>query len=66
MRVTTLEETARKVSARKAALGGITDEQLAAARNRGSRGTPEKRAVLIALVEEAEQQGRATTFASHC
>ena len=59
-----LEEKARKAAARKAELRGITEEQVEAARNRGSRRTPEKRALLIALAEEAEHQGRALPFPS--
>ena len=59
-----LKEKERQLIARKAELGGITDEQIAAARNRGGRRTPEKRAMLIALAEEAERQGRALPFMS--
>ena len=66
MKANTLEEKARKVAARKAELGGITDEQIAAARNRGGRRTPEKRALLAYLAEEAEWQGRALPFPSNC
>ena len=64
MRITTLEEKARKVADRKAELGGISDEQVAAMRNRGGRRTPAKRALLAALAEEAERQGRPLPFPS--
>ena len=60
-----LKEKERQLIARKAELGGITDEQIAAARNRGGRRTPEKRALLIALAEEAERQGRVLPFRSN-
>ena len=59
-----LKETERQLIACKAELGGITDEQVAAMRNRGNRRTPEKRALLAALAEEAERQGRPLPFPS--
>lgn len=59
-----LKEKERQLIARKAELGGLTDGQVAAARNRGDRRTPEKRAILAALAEEAERQGRALPFPS--
>ena len=59
-----LKETERQLIARKAELGGISDEQVAAMRNRGSRRTPEKRALLAGLAEEAERQGRPLPFPS--
>ncbi len=60
-----LKEKERQLVARKAELGGISEEQVAAARNRGGRRTPEKRALLVALAEEAELQGRAPPFPSN-
>ena len=60
-----LREKQRQLVARKAELGGISEEQVAAARNRGSRRTPEKRALLAALAAEAERQGRELSFPSN-
>lgn len=59
-----LKEKERQLVAHKVELGGVTDEQIAAMRNRGSRRTPEKRALLAALAEEAERQGRQLPFLS--
>ena len=59
-----LKETERQLIARKKKLGGILDEQVAAMRNRGGRRTPAKRALLAALAEEAERQGRPLPFPS--
>jgi hypothetical protein len=59
-----LKEKERQLIARKAELGGISEEQIARARNRGGRRTPEKRALLAAVAQEAERRGRAPTFPS--
>ena len=59
-----LEEKERQLIARKAELGGIIEKQIAAARNKGNRRMSEKRALLAAVTEEAERQGRAPTFPS--
>ncbi|HEX6012752.1 MAG TPA: hypothetical protein VFY87_13340 [Geminicoccaceae bacterium] len=59
-----LKEKERQLIARKAALGGISEEQIAAARNRGTRRTPGKRALLEEIAAEARRQGREPAFIS--
>ena len=64
MQVVTLSEKAKRLEARKRALG-ITPAQLQAAQNSGKGRTPEKRALLRLLDEVARKQGRALPFAAN-
>jgi hypothetical protein len=59
-----LKEKERQLIARKAELGGISEEQIARARNQGTRRTPEKRALLEEIAAEARRQGREPPFIS--
>lgn len=61
MRVVDLKEWAAELEERKRALG-IDRARFEAARNNGTRRTPEKRALLQALADEARRQGRKPSF----
>ena len=63
MQVVTLSEKAKRLEARKRALG-ITPARLEAARKSGTGRTPEKRTLLRTLDEVARKQGRALPFAA--
>jgi len=63
MRTTTLKEQERKIEKRKSLLGLPSAEPALA--NSGARRTPEKRALLKALEEEAVRQGRQIVFPSN-
>ena len=61
MRVLKLREEAKRIEARKRALG-IDDARAAAARNTGTARTPRKRQLLRTLEDEARRQGRTVPF----
>jgi hypothetical protein len=65
VKVVTLREKAQRIAARRAAIGGVTEERIERARNRGSRRTPDKRALLDEIAREAERQGRENPFRSY-
>jgi hypothetical protein len=61
MRVVSLREEAKRIDARRRALG-IDDARIAMARNRGAARTASKRQLLLALKVEARRQGRTLPF----
>jgi hypothetical protein len=61
MRVVDIREKERWLEARQKELG-LTAADFVAARNNGLQRTPEKRALLQRLAEEAERQGKPVTF----
>ncbi|BBK44555.1 hypothetical protein STVA_45750 [Allostella vacuolata] len=61
LRRTTLEEQARRIAARMAELG---IDFLVVPPNAGSRRTPEKRALLQVIADNARAQGREPAFAA--
>jgi hypothetical protein len=62
MRVLKLREEAKRIEARKRALG-LDDARFAAARNKGAARTPAKRQLLSVIEDEARRQGRKTPLA---
>jgi hypothetical protein len=64
LKIISLREKSLRISARKLALGGVTSERIARARNRGERRTPSKRALLAEITAEARRQGREPAISS--
>ena len=64
MRILKLREEAKRIEARKRALG-LDDARAAAARNRGAARSPAKRQLLRAIEDEARRQGRTPPFAAN-
>jgi hypothetical protein len=63
MRVVRMREKAERIEARKRALG-LDDARVAAARNKGTARTANKRQLLRAIEDEARRQGRKPPFAA--
>jgi hypothetical protein len=63
MRVVNLREEAKRIEARRRALG-IDEVSIATARNKGAARTANKRQLLRTLKEEARRQGRTPPFAA--
>ena len=61
MRVVKLSAEAKRIEARKRALG-LDEARMARARNKGAARTRSKRALLRAIEEEARRQGRPLPF----
>jgi hypothetical protein len=61
MRILKLREEAKRIEARRRALG-LDDASFAAARNQGAARTPAKRQLLRTIEEEARRQGRSAPF----
>ena len=61
MRVVRLREEAKRIEARRRALG-IDEAAIAMARNKGAARTASKRELLRTLEEEARRQGRTAPF----
>lgn len=61
MRILKLREEAKRIEARKRALG-LDEAFFAAARNRGAARTPAKRQLLRTIEDEARRQGRSAPF----
>ena len=64
MRILKLREEAKRIEARKRALG-LDDARAADARNRGAARSPAKRQLLRAIEDEARRQGRTPPFAAN-
>jgi hypothetical protein len=65
MRIVDIREKERWLEARIHELG-LTQDDFIRARNNGSRRTPEKRALLRRIEEEARRRGRPLPFPSNC
>jgi hypothetical protein len=63
MRILKLREEAKRIEARKRALG-LDDARAADARNRGAARSPAKRQLLRTIEDEARRQGRTPPFAA--
>lgn len=63
MRVLNLRDEAKRIEARRRALG-LDDERFAAARNQGAMRTAVKRQLLRTIEDEARRQGRSAPFAA--
>ena len=64
MRILKLREEAKRIEARKRALG-LDDARAADARNRGAARSPAKRQLLRTIEDEARRQGRTPPFAAN-
>ena len=64
MRILRLREEAKRIEARKRALG-LDDARATAARNRGAARRPAKRRLLRTIEDEARRQGRTPPFAAN-
>lgn len=61
MRIVNVRDEAKRIEARRIALG-LDDARFAAARNKGVARTNSKRQLLQAIEDEARRQGRAAPF----